>query len=71
MRLYCAELEDVRPLEIRKASCYSKKRYDTEDLAKQVAHKCRRERGAVLRIYHCQDCYGYHLTSKGTFNGRD
>lgn len=66
---YCLELQNMLPIEARRASCYSKKRYSSEDMATTVAKKCRRERGAILRVYHCSECAGFHLTSKGASDG--
>jgi hypothetical protein len=46
------------------ASCYSKKRYSTEDLAKKVADKTWHSRYVRLRVYPCYYCGGYHLTKR-------
>lgn len=45
-------------------SCSSKQRFASEDVAKKVAIKCFEARGTDLRVYHCEICLGFHLTSK-------
>ena len=49
-------------LENQVQECYKKKRYSTEDFAKSVARRCRKERNIELRIYACPQCCGWHLT---------
>lgn len=43
--------------------CLKKKRYSTFRLAKKVAKISLDKRGAELRIYKCDICNGFHLTS--------
>lgn len=45
-------------------SCYSKKRYSTEEYAQKLANKRAYERKVKLRVYGCHVCGGYHITSK-------
>jgi hypothetical protein len=58
-------------------ACWSKVRYSSRKLAVTVMHqrqkgrvrgRGRRQRHgtpAFLRVYHCPECNGWHLTSKG------
>jgi hypothetical protein len=50
------------PAPDRTTSCLAKKRYSTEAHAMEIAAKCLRLRGAVLRVYPCSYCGGHHLT---------
>lgn len=44
-------------------SCTTKRRYQTEEVAKAVAIKIWYERKVNLRTYACAACGGFHLTS--------
>lgn len=47
------------------SDCMKKKRYRTENKAKEVAARCMVERpGTVLRTYYCPTCLQFHITSK-------
>lgn len=46
--------------------CRDKNRYDSAHEAEHARIECERARGQRLRIYDCDDCGGWHLTS-----GRD
>lgn len=46
-------------------ACRAKKRYAPESDAHRVAAKCFAERGEWLRVYACDECQGWHLTSMG------
>ena len=46
------------------ASCVHKKRYKTAGFAEEVAKKVFKERGTKLYCYWCNQCGGYHLTSR-------
>ena len=46
------------------SSCLKKKRYKTEQIAQEAINRIRKKRKVNLRIYFCQKCLGYHLTSK-------
>ena len=48
------------------ASCWRKKRYNTEAFATKVVAKVLKDRGQKVRAYGCGICGGYHLTSKPT-----
>ena len=41
--------------------CLRKNRYDSRDLAEQVAAKRWREDRVKLKVYNCAFCAGYHL----------
>lgn len=43
-------------------SCVRKARYRTEQFAREIADRCKAERGVELRTYWCGACGGYHLT---------
>ena len=43
-------------------SCYRKKRYLNEVLARQVARHAGIKRNVDLRVYGCELCGGYHIT---------
>lgn len=43
-------------------SCFEKKRYPTEQLAKKVQREAAAKRGYPLRRYSCDFCFGWHLT---------
>lgn len=45
--------------------CLRKKRYPTQKIAEQIARRVEQERGTRLRVYECNTCFGFHLTSKG------
>lgn len=45
-------------------SCYTKKRYATEDIATKVMRKRLAEGSSQLRVYNCFRCGGYHLTRR-------
>ena len=46
-------------------NCYSKRAYHSELQAEGVAeHQMGLHPGLVLRVYHCDICGKYHLTSK-------
>lgn len=45
--------------------CSHKKQYRTEREAERVAEdQMSRNRGLQLRVYYCDNCLNYHLTSK-------
>lgn len=44
--------------------CHSKRRYTTEKFAKEVARGALVKRGALLRVYECPACAGFHLTQQ-------
>lgn len=47
--------------------CIKKRRYRNETHAIAIAAKCMAERPeTVLRVYYCQTCQHFHLTSKPT-----
>src|SRR5690606_38210124 len=46
-------------LETRVKGCLSKKRFREEDSAKKFCE----EKGYQQRVYLCEECLGYHLTS--------
>lgn len=48
------------------ASCWRKKRYNSEAFALKIVRKVLKNRGAKVRSYFCGICQGYHLTSKPT-----
>ena len=45
-------------------SCFSKKRYSSEEIAIGVLRKVKKKRGVDLRVYYCFGCCGYHFTSQ-------
>jgi hypothetical protein len=45
-------------------SCFGKRRYATEEMAKKYAKKSMKLRPVNLRNYHCKTCLGFHLTSQ-------
>ena len=48
-----------------KAACLRKKLYVTRNEADRAVLLCyKREPTLTLRIYHCSNCQGFHLTSK-------
>lgn len=51
------------------SACFGKKRYSTENRAKEVRRSCIRSGAEYIRIYHCRWCNGYHLTSKPYHEG--
>ena len=42
----------------------SKRRYSTRQEAERHAEHALNTRGVRLRVYQCDCCWGYHLTSK-------
>lgn len=44
--------------------CGSKRRYRDENLVRKVMKLREKESGIKLDYYYCQNCNGYHLTSK-------
>ncbi len=47
------------------ADCSRKRQYRTETEAERVAeHQMSLNRGLDLRVYYCDTCQSYHLTSK-------
>ncbi len=47
------------------ADCSRKQQYRTKIEAEQVAeHQMSMNYGLVLRVYYCDTCHSYHLTSK-------
>lgn len=48
------------------ASCWRKKRYNSEAFALKIVQQVLKKRGAKVRSYFCGICQGYHLTSKPT-----
>ncbi len=48
----------------RHRSCVTKVRYRDRAEAVLALQKAKRRRGTPLRIYECELCLGYHLTSK-------
>jgi len=50
---------------LRVADCSRKRGYETEREAEEVAgHQMGLHPGLVLRVYYCEMCWKYHLTSK-------
>jgi len=49
-------------------SCLRKNRYETRDFALKVAKDIKGERGTELRVYYCEECSGFHLTSQVNIN---
>lgn len=45
-------------------SCFCKTRYADEQEALGVAAHCFAVRGALLRVYQCELCGGFHLTKR-------
>lgn len=43
--------------------CVGKKRYTSEAFAHEVRRNCERKRGTKLRVYRCEVCAAWHLTS--------
>lgn len=48
--------------------CGKKIRYKTHADAVAAKHKCEKARGKALRVYRCELCGGFHLTSSFRFN---
>ncbi len=47
------------------ADCSQKRQYGTQAEAKRVAdHRMSQSQGLQLRVYYCDNCQSYHLTSK-------
>lgn len=47
------------------ADCSQKRKYGTKAEAERVAeHQMSRNPGLLLRVYYCDTCQDYHLTSK-------
>jgi hypothetical protein len=46
-------------------ACFRKRRYDTEEDARQVTLTVWRDRDVALRLYFCSACGGYHVTKMG------
>ncbi|WP_202391692.1 hypothetical protein [Pontixanthobacter luteolus] len=44
----------------RQRICAAKRRYPTREDAREAAEQA----DVVLRAYHCDRCFGYHLTSR-------
>ena len=44
--------------------CQAKRRYDTREDAEEAAHACTTSGRRTLRVYRCDYCDGWHLTSK-------
>jgi len=42
--------------------CYQKKQYRTKKFAKEVAKANEDNLGVKLWVYHCSECFKYHLT---------
>ena len=42
--------------------CYQKKQYRTKKFAKEVAKANEDNLGIKLWVYHCNECFKYHLT---------
>lgn len=42
-------------------TCYRKKSYPTEAIARKVANRIKFEQGVVLNVYGCTSCGRYHL----------
>lgn len=49
---------------LQKKACTSKVRYDTREDAEEAARTSRFAGGKTLRVYRCDYCDGWHLTSK-------
>ncbi len=45
-------------------NCLTKALYKKKAWAKKALLESLYARGVALRVYHCRDCGGYHLTSK-------
>lgn len=48
--------------------CGKKMRYDTRDIASDIALKRSIESGIELRVYKCPICNGWHITHKERIN---
>jgi hypothetical protein len=48
----------------RFVDCSHKREYETEEEAEAVArHQMSLHPGLVLRVYYCENCWKFHLTS--------
>ena len=52
-------------------SCVCKKRYKSAGFAEAVAQKILAERGIKLYCYWCNQCGGFHLTSRPPKNSKE
>lgn len=43
--------------------CIGKVQYESLELASDVARRCVKKRGKPLRVYHCEMCQRWHMTS--------
>jgi hypothetical protein len=61
------ELHAITPLRTRKelevSETCKKVIYPSRTFAKQVARRRQRRGAGKLRIYKCEECHGFHLTS--------
>ena len=46
------------------SACQAKRRYDTREDAEEAARTCTTSDRRTLRVYRCDYCDGWHLTSK-------
>ena len=46
------------------SQCLGKKRYSSENHAKEIRRSCIRRGAEYLRVYYCRWCNGYHLTKR-------
>lgn len=44
--------------------CLKKRKYKSEEVAKQIAKQCDEKYGVTHRVYYCPLCGHYHLTTK-------
>lgn len=54
---------NLAQVEINKKPC-AKKRYETKDEAKQAVNHYVQKYNKMQRLYHCERCGGFHLTTK-------
>lgn len=52
------------PLNAEQMKCQLKNRYVSERVALLQAARAEVDRGAVLHVYRCPHCKGWHLTSR-------
>lgn len=50
--------------EAQRRTCLAKNRYDTREDAEEAARACTANGRRALRVYRCDYCDGWHLTSK-------
>lgn len=47
--------------------CKGKKRYSSEHDVRQTIKTCQKYRDVQLDFYYCENCLGYHITSRMEF----